>query len=125
MTSVLLIDDDDLLRETIQRRLVRKGYTVICAVNGKEGLRLFREHRPDVLITDMVMPEQEGLETLMMLRKELGDTFVIAMSGGFMGDHAGTVLGMARHMGANVALKKPFDFSELLKLIENRMGSAA
>ncbi len=118
MSSVLLIDDDDLLRETIQRRLQRSGYEVICATNGREGLALFREHHPEVLITDMVMPEQEGLETLMALRGELGQTQVIAMSGGVFDQHADVMLSVAKHMGAHHVLQKPFKFRELLKLLQ-------
>ncbi len=123
MSSVLLIDDDDLLRETIQRRLQRSGYEVICASNGKEGLALFREHHPEVLITDMVMPEKEGLETLMDLRGELGQTHVIAMSGGVLNQRADAVLNIAKHMGAHHVLHKPFEFRELLKVLQEQRPS--
>lgn len=68
MARILLIDDDDLLRNMLQKTLTLWGHTVVEARNGKEGLALFPNANVDLVITDIVMPEREGLEVLMALR---------------------------------------------------------
>lgn len=79
---IIIIDDDDQIREMLMEMLVREGYEVLPASNGKEGIRLYRERQTDLIITDIVMPEKDGLETIMELRKDFPEVKVIAMSGG-------------------------------------------
>ena len=101
MARILLIDDDDTVRTMLRLTLVHFGHTVIEARDGKEGLELFQDANVDLLITDIVMPEKEGLEVLMELRKKHPPVKIIAISGG-------DYLHMAKLMGAAKVLAKPF-----------------
>src|SRR6185295_3799520 len=100
MPRILLIDDDDSVRTMLRRTLAHFGHTVIEARNGKEGLELFHSSEVDLIVTDIVMPEKEGLEVLMELRKKQTAVKVIAISGG-------DYLHMAKLMGAAKVLAKP------------------
>jgi DNA-binding response OmpR family regulator len=82
MTKRLVIEDDDRLRTTLRKMLERSGYEVVVASNGKEGIKHFREAPCDLVITDLIMPEKEGLETIRELKEEVPDIKVIAISGG-------------------------------------------
>ena len=82
MARILVIDDDDQILRTLHQVLEMEGHEVVDASNGKEGIKLFRENGADLIITDIVMPEKEGLETIMELRRDFPDIKVIAISGG-------------------------------------------
>ncbi len=82
MESILLINDDEALRVALWLALERAGYSVLVARDGREGLQLFRGLPPDLVITDIVMEGQEGLETIQSLRREVPGVKIIAMSGG-------------------------------------------
>jgi CheY-like chemotaxis protein len=111
MARILLIDDDDSVRTMLRLTLVHFGHTVIEARNGKEGLELFQHANADLLITDIVMPEKEGLEVLMELRKKHPPVTSIAISGG-------DYLHMAKLMGAAKVLAKPFSTNLLIEAID-------
>ena len=117
MASILLIDDDDLFRDVLASALANAGHDVRQAANGAEGLRLFRQAKADVVITDIVMPEKEGLGTIMELRQSHPEARVIAMSGGLAHDPK-LYLHMAEKFGASAVLAKPFHLSELMKAVE-------
>lgn len=117
MASILLIDDDDLFRDVLASALAAAGHDVRQAANGAEGLRLFRQAKADVVITDIVMPEKEGLGTIMELRQSHPEARVIAMSGGLAHDPK-LYLHMAEKFGASAVLAKPFHLSELMKAVE-------
>ena len=107
MGRILLIEDDDMVRSSLAKILILMGHTVVEARDGKEGLALFAESGADLVITDLVMPEKEGLEVMMELKKTHPNTKVIAISGG--GRRApGDILKIARHLGAARVLAKPF-----------------
>src|ERR1700675_2473266 len=110
MARILLIDDDDSVRSMLCLTLAHFGHTVIEARNGKEGLELFPHADADLLITDIVMPEKEGLEVLMELRKKQPPVKIIAISGG-------DYLHMAKLMGAAKVLAKPFSSDVLIAAI--------
>jgi len=113
MARILLIDDDDSLRTMLRLTLTHFGHIVIEARNGKEGLDLFPHAGADVVITDIVMPEKEGIEVLMVLRKAEPPVKIIAMSGG--GRVSATdYLRIATQLGAARVLAKPFS-NEVLK----------
>ena len=82
MQRILVIDDDPLVRRTMERLLQKSGYEVRLAVDGIEGLRAFRTQRPDLVITDIIMPQKEGLDTIRLLRTWSPDVKIIAISGG-------------------------------------------
>ena len=111
MARILLIDDDDSVRTMLSLTLTHVGHTVIEARNGKEGLALFPHANADLLITDIVMPEKEGLEVLMELRKKHPPVKIIAISGG-------DYLHMAKLMGAATVLAKPFSTNLLIAAID-------
>jgi len=116
MASVLVIDDEVGIRQLVKTFLEREGHRVIEAENGKVGVRLFREHNPDCVITDLFMPEQEGIETIKEIMRIAPGTRVVAMSGG--GRHGIDMLGVAQELGASEILRKPFHRSDLLKVLE-------
>jgi len=82
MARILVIDDDDQILRTLHQVLEMEGHEVVDTSNGKEGIKFFRENGADLIITDIVMPEKEGLETIMELRRDFPDIKVIAISGG-------------------------------------------
>ena len=78
---ILLIDDDSKIRKLFVQKLAARGYEIIEACDGKQGLKLYRENRPDLVITDLVMPEKEGIETITELKREFPKVKIIAISG--------------------------------------------
>ena len=108
MKRILVIDDDAAVRLAIETVLTSAGYCVTCAADGNEGVRIFLAFHPDIVITDVIMPVQEGFETILALRREQPEIKIIAMSGG--GRVASTdFLSMARGFGADHVMAKPFD----------------
>jgi len=113
MTKILVIDDERMMRATMTRILQRANYEIVTAVDGADGLALFRRHCPDLVITDIIMPEREGIETIRQILRERPDTKILAMSGG--GGRGGIdFLTMAHQLGASDVIRKPFDPRELL-----------
>jgi DNA-binding response OmpR family regulator len=124
MARILLIEDYDLIRSLLRENLELAGHTVIEAHNGQEGLDLFRQAGADLVITDIVMPEKEGLAVLMELRTAQPPVKVIAMSGGGRG--SGTdYLDMARLLGAAKVLLKPFTNEVLMAAINELLPGGA
>jgi DNA-binding NtrC family response regulator len=116
MTKILVIDDDVIVRETIVQILEDGGYQVLSAEDGKRGMVAFRSERPDLVITDIIMPEQEGIQTITEIRGVKPDAKIIAISGG--GRIGNTdFLKIARHLGAFDAIAKPFDPDDLLSRV--------
>ena len=116
MESILLIDDDEALRVALRLALERAGYSVVVARGGREGLQLFRRLSQDLVLTDIVMQGQEGLETIQALQREAPGVKIIAMSGG--GSHRdGSFLDAARLLGAQQTLDKPLDLPHLLTAV--------
>ena len=116
MATILLIDDDDLLRGALIESLVKAGHKVIEASDGLQGCELARSLSVDLVITDVVMPVQEGVETIMTLRRERPRLPIIAMSGGVT--HSKLYLEIAGKIGAKRVLPKPFLPRALLALID-------
>ncbi len=121
---VLIIDDEDDFRGMLRMMLAGEGYEVLDAPNGAEGLRLFSRARVDLVISDIFMPEKEGLETIMEIRNEDPDVKIIAISGGGRQWNL-DFLPAAVKFGADAALQKPFMRSQLLETIRDVMGSKA
>jgi DNA-binding response OmpR family regulator len=115
---ILIIDDDDRTRKLFRKILEREKYEVTEACDGKEGIKLFRNEPADLVITDIIMPEKEGIETIMDLRKEYPEVKIIAISGGGRVE-AGSYLEVAKKIGAAQTLAKPFTPDELLEAITN------
>lgn len=111
--TILVVDDDPGVREVIRSMLESAGYEVMAAENGREALKILRSSHVDLILTDLVMPEQEGIETIKTLRREYPKLKVIAMSGAFGGDY----LRIASYLGAHATLPKPIQMPALLQLI--------
>lgn len=117
MAGVLLIDDDESFRTMIRMALEYNGHALREASDGKQGLRLFRQTPADLVITDIFMPEQEGLETIMTLRRENLDVPIIAVSGGGRFGKK-NYLDMAESLGTDKALEKPLCIRSFLFWIQ-------
>jgi CheY-like chemotaxis protein len=122
MARILLIEDDPTIRAVLRLTLAHLGHTVIEARNGKEGLALFKEADVDLVITDIVMPEKEGLEVLMELRtRQLPPVKIIAISGGARVNIADN-LRMAKLLGAAKVLTKPFSNEAMIAAINELLS---
>jgi CheY-like chemotaxis protein len=117
MARILLIDDDHALRTVLRLTLIHFGHSIVEARNGREGLELFAHAEFDLVITDIVMPEKEGLEVLMNLRGRTPPVKIIAISGGGRVS-AEDYLRIASKMGAAKVLAKPFSNEVLLAAIK-------
>jgi len=116
VSKILIIDDDPLICEVLRRAAEDAGHTVATARNGRLGLENAIAFRPDVVVTDIYMPEKEGLETIVDLRKLSPDLPIIAMSGAAaMG--TSNVLELAKKLGASQAFTKPLPLSDLMGAI--------
>ena len=116
MTRILVIDDEPQVRAMLQQMLEREGYKVVEAEEGGVGIKLYQEHPPDLVITDILMPGKEGIETILALRKAYPGVKIIAISGGGrMGKL--DVLPIAKSFGAVRTLAKPFEREELLEAV--------
>jgi DNA-binding NtrC family response regulator len=123
MAAILLIDDEPMLRRTIRTMLERAGHTVSEAGGGADGVSAFRQKRPDLVLTDMAMPDGEGVECIRELQSLDAAVPIIAMSGG--GSVGGTLyLTLASQAGAQQSLQKPFRRDALLAAVDSCLGHA-
>ncbi len=121
MQTVLVIDDEELIRGFIRLALEREGYEVREAHNGEIGLRMYRQEPADLVITDIIMPDKEGLETIRTLKRENTDVRIIAMSGGGPRMGHDYCLQMANKLGVVKSLAKPFGAAELLEAVKEAL----
>jgi DNA-binding response OmpR family regulator len=121
MIRILLIDDDESFRKMLRMTLQRANYEVMEACNGNEAVSLFRSQPADLVITDLIMPDKEGLETIQELRQGRPLLKIIAMSGGGRID-AQDYLKIAERLGASRTLAKPFTQAEFLTAIRESIG---
>jgi YesN/AraC family two-component response regulator len=123
MARILLIDDDDSVRNVLRLILNQFGHLVIEARNGREGMELFMDANADLVITDIVMPEKEGLEVLMEMRKMSPAMKIIAISGGGRVNPT-DYLRMAGFLGAAKVLAKPISSEALIGAINEVLLAA-
>ncbi len=121
MARILLIDDEETFRVTLAKILQREQHQVTTAANGVEAMKQVMSSEFDLVITDLVMPEKEGLETILEIRKILPELKIIAMSGGGRGS-AYDYLKIASKMGADRTLAKPFTKAEIILAIGELVG---
>jgi DNA-binding response OmpR family regulator len=121
--SILVIDDEQLIRLQIRNALEFEGFTVHEAANGNEGLACIAQSTPDVVITDILMPDKEGIETILELRRTHPKIRIIAISGGGRTGNK-DFLRTAKHLGADRTLAKPFGLAELLRLVREVLDDA-
>lgn len=118
MQSILVIDDDKLMCLALAKILISAGYNVVQASDGEEGLKLYRTQDFDLVITDLIMPDKEGIQIIRELRKENNRIRIIAMSAGGRGG-ATDYLKWARLMGAKQCLSKPIKREDLLEAVQS------
>jgi len=119
VATILIIDDDAVMRASIALALKSANHEVFSAINGKEGMRHFRAIQADLVITDIFMPEQDGLETITEIHKKLPHVAILAISGGSAVSSA--MLSVALQSGATAILEKPFDRETLLASVDKTL----
>lgn len=122
MKRILVIDDEEQVRSMLRMTLEDAGYEVEDAPDGDRGVRIFREKPTDVIITDILMPEKEGIETILELRRDFPGIKIIAISGGGRFRSPNTFLTMAEHFGASRTFSKPLRQRELLSAVRELAG---
>jgi CheY-like chemotaxis protein len=122
MARVLVIEDEEMVRCLLSRALAREGHEVLEARDGQEALQILRTTSADLVITDILMPERDGLEVIMALRRQSRALKVIAMSGG---SHFGQMepLEMAEPLGAFATLRKPFGMEVMLETVRRALAA--
>jgi CheY-like chemotaxis protein len=116
MKTILVIDDNEIVLKLIRDLLEEAGFRVLEANDGKKGLSLYYSNYPSLVITDIVMPEKDGLEVIMELNRQLPRPKIIALSGGGrLGSD--TYLDLAEQLGANQVVEKPFKITEFIEVV--------
>ena len=121
MARILIIDDDPQILDMLGQTLEREGYDIVKALNGNEGIKLYRENHVDLIITDIIMPEKDGIETIFELRKDLPDLKIIAISGGGRIEPE-EYLFVAQKLGVQRTFAKPVARAELLKAVRELLN---
>ena len=122
MTNILVIDDDPQIRMMLSELLKRENYKVRVVSSGLEALKQFSREKPDLVITDVVMPDMDGLELMLRLRKQQPDLKVLAISGGArIGPES--YLKLADGLGADATIAKPMDVVKLLDTVKELVAA--
>jgi DNA-binding response OmpR family regulator len=122
MPKILIIDDEAEIRTVLREIFEFNGYEVIEAGDGNAGVRQFEATQPDLVISDIVMPDQEGIFAIMEIRKKKPGTKIIAMSGGGLMATPDEYLHVAQKLGADLVFMKPLDLAELLKAVRTLLA---
>ena len=122
MALIMIVDDDAHIQLALRQIVESAGNRVIEASNGQDAIELFEEFRPDLVITDVFMPQTDGIETIRAIRQIMPGAKIIAISGGYIGD-GWNYLDSVVVLGANLALQKPFTCSQLLSAIDRLLGA--
>jgi DNA-binding response OmpR family regulator len=125
MAKVLIIDDDAAMRRMMNRVLTDARHQVLEASDGRDGIRKFRDEAPEIIVTDIVMPEQEGIQTIREIRAAGSTVGIIAISGGGGGGDGALYLTIAGELGADAVLQKPFRLTELVAVIDRMLSRGA
>jgi len=124
MARILIMDDDELIIKMLRMALENRGYDVIAATNGREGVRLYGTTPVDLVISDILMPEMDGIEALKALRQRNPELKLIAVSGG--GKRLKMdLLKVARILGATATFEKPYNIQELLATVSRLLSPGA
>ena len=117
MAKILLVEDDEAVRDMLTQMLTRAKHVVAGAVDGEDALKVLKEFKPDIMVTDIIMPKKSGTELIEEVKKNLPDLEIIAISGGGRLDPMG-YLDLSESLGATVSFEKPIDNSALLMAID-------
>jgi len=118
MARILIIDDEPQIRSMLKLMLERGGYEVVEAPDGVEGIKVYRQNPADLIITDLIMPNKDGIGMIIDLKKEFPDVKIIAMSGGGLNKPDGYLKG-AKKLGAWCTLTKPIDREKMLQAVRD------
>jgi len=121
MARVLVIDDESQIRSMLRLMLERVGYEVIEAPDGIEGIRRYRENPADLIISDLIMPNKDGIGMMIELKKEFPEVKIIAISGGGLNKPDGYLEG-AKKLGAMHTLTKPIERDQLLRVVKDTLN---
>lgn len=124
MATILIIDDDPDVLRPLRRILESKGHTVAEASDGQTALRYFAGHPTDLVLTDIYMPQMDGIEFIMRVKEAFPEARILAMSGGGRLS-MDSVLGAASKLGAEDVLAKPFTADEVLAAVDRALASPA
>ena len=124
MARILIIDDESQIRSMLRLMLERVGYEIAEAPDGIEGIRQYRENTADLIITDLIMPNKDGIGMIIDLKKEFPKVKIIAMSGGGVNRPEGYLDG-AKKLGATRTLTKPIDRDQMLKAVKETLSDTA
>lgn len=117
MAEILLVEDDELVRDMLTQVLQRASYTVLSAANGEEATQLLQTHTPDLMLTDIIMPKKSGIALISEVRHKHPQMEIIAISGGGRLDPIG-YLDLSESLGAAISFTKPIDNAALLMAID-------
>lgn len=118
--QILVIEDDIEFNEVLCKALIRRGYRVLSAANGREGMHVYEENRVDLVITDILMPEKDGVELIIYLKKHFQDVKIIAISGGGQCGSGQDYLQSTRMVcDVEHVLAKPFARERLFLMIQD------
>lgn len=120
MARILIIDDESQIRSMLRLMLERVGYEVIEAADGMDGIRQYRDNPADLIITDLIMPNKDGIGMIIELKKEFPNVKIIAMSGGGVNRPEGYLDG-AKKLGATRTLTKPIDRDEMINAVKETL----
>ena len=121
MAGILIVEDERELREMMKISLIRRKFSVLEADNGKDAILYFKPSLTDLVITDLIMPEEDGLKVIMKLRELKPGLKIIAISGGGKAG-PGSYLSLAKALGANAVFSKPFSINALIDRIEELLN---
>ena len=121
MAGILIVEDDKDLREMLKTSLARRKYTILEAADGKEAILHFKPAITDLVITDLLMPDEDGLKVILKIKEIKPGIKIIAISGGGKAG-PGNYLNVARALGADAVFPKPFSVHELISKIESILG---
>ncbi len=117
MAHILLVEDDELVRDMLSQTLQRASHQVITATNGEEAIEVLKSHHPDIMITDIIMPKMSGITLISEVKNKHPDMEIIAISGGGRLDPTG-YLDLSESLGATASFEKPIDKTALLMTID-------
>ena len=122
MATILIIDDDELMRGFLRELFTREGFEVREAVHGAAGIQSFQDDATDVVITDLYMPEADGIEVLREIRKESQEVKIVAISGGTTGGGRTDILQVMQDLGVDKTLQKPFKPEEMVAAVKELLA---
>ena len=125
MARILVIDDDPTIRSLVSGILERSGHSIVEAIDGRAGLAIFARESFDLVVTDIVMPEQEGIETIGAIRRLNRAVPILAISGSATIGGSGDYLRAAAALGASGTLQKPFALDAIVEAVEQLLAGSS